>query len=274
MTDFLTLNGLAVEIADGRFTGDPDDLLDEGRAEDGTFFRTEISRKRRYQFTTTILTPSEAEALKGWVDGRGDLFSFNSTKYGSKAYGPSAGGTHSISSSEKKFGASSLLVGSGSTISYAFGSEYSSAYSYAAWKRTASNVFTHYGITSAGTQYKAGSTHTATGSDGVTLWSSMSTGTLTLDGQDIGGVNSASAYYDHLVVVPYVMTAAMFAALAADSSGIPGLPRLTAVVGSTAGTTVTMTAHGKVTGEEFMQAVIDGTFYADARVLSGVLHEA
>lgn len=271
---FLTLDGLTIEVRDGTFRQTTDDLRDEGRAEDGSWVESETATKREWMFQTTPMTPSNAVAHRGWLNGWGHRFPFDSTKYSSKVLGPNAGGTHSISAVQSKFGGSSLLVGSGSTIVYAFGSAYSSAWSISAWKYTSGAAWAHYGLTSGSTQYKAGAAHTPTGSDSVALWAAMSSGSLTLDGQDEGGVNTASAYYDHLVVRPYVMTAAMFAAEAAATSAHPGLPKLAAVIGETSGTTISTNVYSRVVEETHIQVRIGSTFYPDARILTVRLKEA
>ena len=271
---FLTLDGLTIEVRDGTFRAAPDDIRDEARAEDGSWFESETAAKREWVFQTVPLTPANALAHEGWLNGRGHTLAFDSTKYSSKILGPNAGGTHSLSAVQSKFGGFSLLVGSGSTIVYNFGSGYSSLWSISAWKYTSTPAWVHYGLTSAGTQYKAGAAHTATGSDSVALWAAMSSGSLTLDGQDQGGVNTASAFYDHVVVRPYVMTAAMFAAEAAATSARPGLGKVAAVIGHTSGQTISTNVYPRITDQTYVQVNIGGTFYPDARVFTVRLKEA
>lgn len=234
---FLTVNGLTVQVRKDSWSESNDDVQTTGRAVNGTYFRDVVAYKRGWTGETPILTGTTAAALRDWIKGRGDYASFESSTRTSRGLTPSGTGTANTSTSEKKFGTRSLLISSGGTAAYAFGSGYASRWTVCVWKRTASNVFTHYAIDDAGTQYKAGAVHTPSGSDSVANWLTSSSGTFTLLGKDIAGTNSASAYYDELVVVPYRMTSTQIAALAARTAALSSVPSAVLVGGDCVGGT-------------------------------------
>jgi hypothetical protein len=225
---YATLNGLEVPFLEGTLTKTPVNIGSSSRVISGKYFQGVTSRTTDFEGATIPLVEEDHDFLRDFVEGRGHLWSFNEDKFSGDGLGPNAGGTSSISTTEKKFGAASLLIGSGSSIEYELGSAFASGsqWTISVWKRTASNTFTHYAILDDGTQYKAGAVHTPSGSDDVTNWLSMTGSNLTIEGKDIAGTNSASAYYDQLVVRPFRMSAEAILAEASATVAFPALPHL------------------------------------------------
>lgn len=263
---FLSLNGCRIPVAVDGFREIPANSGEGTRVANGRYTQGISNRSTDYELTTPLLSPELSEVLRSFVEGRGFSWSFDADLFSSDGLGPLAGGSYSISTSEKKFGAGSLLVSSGSSVAFFLGLSFIAGRRWTAsvFKRTASGIFTHYAIDDAGVQYKNGLLHTPTGSDDVEKWLSVdAAGVLTLLGRDIAGVNSTTAFYDQLVVVPYRKTKDMLLAESAATSAFASLPAL-----SMSGECIsddTINVLGEV-ADSTMRRVGDGTLRRTLRI--------
>ena len=124
MADFLTINGIAIPIADsGRPTREKE-RIGGGftRAPNAAGRNSYVARKRLHEYMTSILTPMEAAACAGLIRGEGYLWSFNSNLYDGKGLGPAATSLSTIRTAEvratvnnPKWGAGCVAVEKDST---------------------------------------------------------------------------------------------------------------------------------------------------------------
>lgn len=274
----LTLNGLTIRI-----TAFSENTVNIGARTDSINGRRRngvLARKRSWSAAGNLVNKPTMDALRCWIAGEGHSWSFeddgesdtNAGLYSSTGIGPQAGGgTYSRDATQHKFGASSLLVSSGSTCSYFIGAQAKSVpFTIALWKLV-SSTWTHYAITHDGegnfTQYKSGSVHTPSGSDDIELWLDINTGTgvVGLKGKNIAGTNAA-ANYDDLRFIPQVITAGMISALAdnARTTAYPDYPAVQISGDSVDGETVNVCAYieeltyagplGRATGRTYDEA--------------------
>lgn len=234
----LTINGLQIRV-----TALSDQTMNIGSRSDSVNGRRRngvLARKRSWSAAGNLVDKSTMDALRVWVAGEGHSWSFeddggsdtNAGLYSSTGIGPQAGGgTFSRDATQHKFGASSLLVGSGSTCSYFVGAQAKSVpFTISIWKLV-STAWIHYAIVHDGagnfTQYKSGALHTPTGSDDIEKWMDINigTGVVSLLGKNIAGTVTA-ANYDDMRFIPASITTAMIAALAnaARTTAYPALP--------------------------------------------------
>lgn len=222
---FCEINGFAVDIADGEWSESSEDIGAMGRAHSGAYRRTRWARKRTFEGATGVYDESDGEAIRSLLRGDGDSWDFDDSTYwersarGTGIYSGSA--TRTTSSPAPKFGAACIEVSSGATLTFA--TDLGSDWTITHWKdASGGGVWNFFGLTSTGDYYVNGTKNTGADPD---QWSGVTSGRAFLRGEN--NSNSASdAYYDEVIVLPYVATDAMISALAGRTAAVPGLPRV------------------------------------------------
>lgn len=215
----LTINGWTVPLAASTAHGLGVDLVGpaDSLASDGSLQRTAIASKRSLpRLQTTPLDLDEARALVRLLHGIGEVWTFDDasdTDVGSKGTGPESGSSGTRNTSTVKHGDAAWRVSAGASTSWEIGA---STYTAMFWRDTTGGTpgtWVHYALTSAGDYWAAGSKNSGTDPANFT----DVTGTIfSLEGKSDGG-SSATSYYDHLVILPFVLADAQIEAAAADA---------------------------------------------------------
>lgn len=234
---FCTVNGLSIEIKHKSWSEESEDVTDMGRTPNGTLFMNTTAYKRRWRGRVPLTVGALSAALRDWIKANFQYANFESSVRTNMGATPTVVGTFSTSTSQKKFGSRGGLISSGGSAAYALGTQFATKWTMVVWKRTALNTFTHYAINSDGVQYKAGAVHTPSGGDSVVNWATIASGTFTLLGKDVGGTNSANAFYDELLFFPFILDVTMIAALAARTASLNFTPCTVLLGGDTVGGT-------------------------------------
>lgn len=178
---------------------------------------------------SVLQSKDDARALIGLVQGDGHQWSFDADLYSSKGLGPQAGYTVTMSATGGVTGGGYVQVTSAQVLGYRKlqTSDFTMmVYKYvgAAWVQY---VYTFDASSGTVIQYKNGVAHSPVAGDSILNWFAYSAGTgdFVLSGKNIDGTNGNSRY-DQLVIVPWLMTAAMVAAFHAQigTSNIPFSP--------------------------------------------------
>lgn len=215
----IDLSAIAATAQDPK--GDRRDIGEAAEASDGSWRVTRQTRKRDLSFLSIPLAGSDAYAWESLITGEGHHWTFDSSLYGSKGMGPTAGFVASQTAGTPKFGAGVLRVtATTGTITYA--AAVNSAGGTGAWTvmvwRFESGVWHHYVVTSAGHKWLDG-----VRADGTsTTWLSVSGANVT-----ITNTAGAAQDYDDLVVLPFAVLDAwpplVFAAASIAFSDLPFL---------------------------------------------------
>ena len=241
----LTINDIvlgAIIAAGEEPKGGRRDIGGEGVATDGSTRITRSTRKRDLKFRTIYLTEADAHAWESLLIGEGEVWSFDTSLYGSKGLGPSSSTGATIAGPTFcKFGTGKLnLAATTGTISFAaavnaFGS--AAAWTVCVWRSTDTGAtWTHYAVRSDGAKWVAGVRDDAAS----TTWLSVdAAGVVT-----IANTTGAAVQYDDLAVLPYLVLTTWPAVLAAATRAWTPLPYLDA-----GGTWVTEQTRRRVFGQ-------------------------
>lgn len=119
MSAFLTINGIAVSVANGS-ASKTRDVVGAGitRAQSGAARNNFNAKKWHFKGKTTPIVANEALFLRALLDGMGDRWTFDADLYSDKGVNASVntGGTIITTNPTPKYGASSLSLGSGTGI--------------------------------------------------------------------------------------------------------------------------------------------------------------
>lgn len=273
---FLTLNGWAVGVANGNAKMRREEVgLQEGRAFTGQQHDTRRAVKRTGQFTTTVLSEDDGDALENLLTGIGWHFPFDADLYSEDTrLSPSSGYTATLgtTSPSPKFGTKRMGVPSATTISWPCG--LSTNYTVMAWIWNGT-TWDHWIRRSDDT----------TGTPVVTLWKNGASGQPNLYAMTVssGSVNllgrnpttnatGVTIYFDDLVVLPWVASASQIAAWSAATSAFSPIPKLD-LAGDVVRDGSAIEVRAKVTDVVLTQAMVDGTWTDNARRVSFTLLE-
>lgn len=224
---WLTLNG--IELAAIAHVGSPPksprrEIGEMKEAGDGTMRITRQNRKRDLSFESVPLVRANAFAWEGLICGEGEVWSFDSSLYGSKGLGPNAGYNASIvTGGTPKFGGGHLrLPATTGTITFDNAAWNASggyvAFTAMVW-RFESGAWHHYIIRSDLAKWVDGVRNDAAS----TTWFSVSSGDVTL-----ANTSGADVDYDDLVVLPYNILDAWAPIFGTALEAFSALPYLTA----------------------------------------------
>lgn len=204
----LAINGITVSsiMAIEDPTGERRDIGDESMGADGTLRITRQTRKRDLKFKTIPLSISDAHAWESLFIGEGEVWTFDSSLYGSKGLGPSSSTLATIVAGSTKFGAGKLELGATTgSISFNFPAVnmYNSSqilWTVSVWRSTDSGVtWTSYVVRGTDAAQDAKWVDGVRNDAASTTWLSVAAdGKVTISNTTAGAVQ-----YDDLVVLPY-----------------------------------------------------------------------
>lgn len=271
---FLTINGWDIPIADGNASMAYRQLGRQSRSYTGILSGTYRAKVREWQVQTTIQDESASEAIEGLIDGTGHTWTFDNDLYSSKGLGPVSGYTATVAAAGGKVGGM-LTVVSNTNIAW-WATSAHVPWTFMTWKKDLVGTWRHYALTVTGTQYKDGAVHVPGAGDTILNWSAESSGAFTIIGKGIDGVN-ANAYYDDMVVVPYIMPAEQIAAAYTEGAAGRGFSLLPVLklTGDCVAEAYSgpLSVVGEMSNNEFIQAVYSGTFQSNLRRMDFVLRE-
>lgn len=198
------------------------DIGEEAQGSDGSLRITRQTRKRDLTIKSVPLSTADALAWESLCIGEGEVWSFDSSVYGSKGLGPAAatgtGYTHQIATS--KFGVGRLRVNDTSgNISFPgaatnlFGR--TSDWAVCVWYSADGVTWTHYVVRSDGAKWVDAVRNDAAS----TTWLSVSSGTVSLN-----NTNFFSYLFDDLIVFPFLILNAWPAQIFARTTAYPPTP--------------------------------------------------
>lgn len=208
---FLTINGLTVPA---RNDTAPFELRGVGGEDDLAYNGTPIlSRQRQVvdiSFESTPLSLSDALAWAGLISGEGEVWSFDSTLYGSKGLGPNSATGLSVGTGKISNG---LNIAANSPARTAvFEAGLPTKYAVLCWYKLGAGSWAHYVVQYTGSttqKWVDGTRNDAASTSWLTVSSSV---TLTGDTVSI-------TYVDDLVVLPYCMPTSWPAIIYARTNG-------------------------------------------------------
>lgn len=254
MAEFFYMNAVPVSIEHGKFKEVTTKVGASDHMHSGQPRRTRRNRRRKWTATTRFNSPSVALEILRIAEGDGEVWTFDdatSPEFGSKGFGARAGSvwTRLTTSPTPKHGAGCIEVDS----SDAFEADFAlgSSWTILVWKNdsTSDANWVSFALTSAGDFWEDG---TKNGSNDPDLWIDVSSGYPALEGKDDAGSVSPTRY-DHLVVLPWVMTDAAAAAYTAQSAIAWGLCPRIHLSGDAVPDADGVTVFGEETGTEYTQ---------------------
>lgn len=272
---FLLVNGFEIEVLDDSLNANRTDMQTWGRSAALTYEGSTYRALRQWQFDTVPLTEAEAKAMTGWLEGRGNMWTFeryesygNTTQFTrfsvEDGLSMGSGATHYSTAKYGTWAAQiNTSVNSTFTASLVQGGAATPQWSFHVWKASNGGAYApctaHYdGATVRFFGGSAGNT-TTTAFAWVTFSAGSAALSVTLQGEDFAGAGGTTQY-DHLMVTPYALTTPMVNALGARTSAVPAFP-FVEVTGSMSGTaTSTFQAKAFIEGAEVLQGTKYGTF--------------
>lgn len=261
MTAFLRLNGITVPVQDEKASESNEEIGSSGRALDGAFVTSRRAVKRRWEFSTSLITTKEASAFRNLVNGRGYVFSFDSSLYSSKGTAASGG---TVSAVQKKFGANSAQVPAAGALVFA-GLAFDPttapwSVSFWFWNGT---VWAHYVETSDGTQYVngvavGGNTFTTTAANQLTLTNPS---------------GAAARYFDDVWITQGAWPSTWPAMIYGYGAAVPQAPTLVADGLAIENNLESVLVRGEAGQSTFRQGVNAGAWTANLQALSFTLQE-
>ena len=175
-----------------------------------------IAQREGFQARCVPSSQEEALALEGWLEGLGEVWTFDDDYY-------SVGGMNATISGETipyagKHG--NAVIPTDADLAFECGDAYVSAWSVWLWYFDGVATWDHYLIRSDGSAWKNGGAVAAPG------WLTVSGGTFTL--AMYGAPDPGWALYDDLVIVPYSVPSSWVASIFAEHTarGWQPLPKL------------------------------------------------
>jgi hypothetical protein len=282
----LRLDGWNLEALIDGFEAPDQSVESFTRAINDDYVGVTYSVKKGYAFETPPLSHAAADAVEGWVRGRGHRWTYRQTTNGSTRFtkGSSDSGlslTAGTSNATGLFGNPGLLLNSGasSSATASFGSE--GNWSFQTYHRVSGGSFVSYVVRSLdGTIDFWVSGATAAGISVATVTAASGFLGMSLLGRNAAGSN-ATAQFDGTRLLPYALTESQILSLATPFYGLPtgGFAKapygvLTGSILSRGGPAVNgagerggQSVKGFVDSHELAPVVLDGTWSPNARRL-------
>lgn len=258
----LLVNGLTVPIAEDSMSESPREVGSAEPAFDGSLSRTRQSTKTDIAFATPPLSSADALAWLELLRGKGEHWSFDTSLYGSKGLGPTAGYVASNPAGTPKFGAAVLRL-TATTGDIEFTAGLGSIWTMMVW-RYESAVWHHYTVCSDGKKWLDGVRADAT----VTTWFGVAAGIPHLSNS-----TGAAVDYDDLVLLPFLVSTTWPPVFGIAATAFSELPKLT-LSGDLIWEASTRTVLGSVSAVKPLRGVLSGVSAATHRTLSVMLEEA
>lgn len=278
-TQFLTVNSLDLSVTS--FGKNSDDVEAFGRGGGFTFEGVTYADKTEWTYETPPMTPAEADALVGWIKGKGHYWPFTYTDNttstvrftpyssdGGLAFLPSTGYTASSNGNYSRWGMM-LHPGANTSATATFGTE-STGLTASGWKKVGADPWELCSLVYSGGTIKCFVGHLQTTAFawcgvGATLgywW-------IQLQGENGAGSNATSLFAGWMMT-PYAMATAMFQARTSRLVAEPDFPYV-GVSGKQTRGLYEVTAKGFVTRRPAERVLVDGVWYPNAERLSGTL---
>lgn len=272
---FLIINGFEVEVLDESLNANRTDVQTWGRNAGLTFEGVTHRPCRGWSFDTTPLTAAEAASVTGWIEGRGNMWTFErydsykaTTQFSrfsvEDGLSIGSGATHYATA---KFGtwAAQLNTSVNTTFTASLMREgiATPTWGFSTWKASNGGTYApcsaHYdGATVRYFGGTAGNT-TTTAFAWASFTASSAALSVVLQGEDFAGTGGTTQY-DGVLVTPYALSTLMVTALGARTRAVPALPYVE-VTGSMAGSATAMfLCKGFIEGAEVLQGTKYGTF--------------
>lgn len=219
----LSINGInagALIAAGDEPKGERRDIGEMSQATDGTLSITRQARKRDLRFKSVPITRSDADAWESLIIGEGEVWSFDSSLYGSKGLGPSANVGCTQQTNTSKFGTGRLHVpDTTGSISFPAASNIfgkSTDWSVGVYRSTdGAFSWAHTFVRSDGAKWIDGVRN-----DGAsTTWLSVTSGVVTIE-----NTGFASFLCDDLVILPFKVLDAWPPLIYARAAAYPPAP--------------------------------------------------
>lgn len=226
----LAVNGInvgAIIAAANEPKGERRNIGAEILAADGSWRTTRQTRKRDVKFTTIPLTKDDAFVWESFFVGEGEVWSFNTSLYGSKGLPASANVGCTIASGSPKFGAAKLIVpATTGSIAFAAGPNLYGSFNnwmLSVWRSTDSgSTWTNYIINGTSTTQLQKWVDGVRNDAATTTWLTMSsTGTAT-----IANTSGSAVWYDDLVILPFSVPTTWPPVWGVRTTAFPSLPYL------------------------------------------------
>jgi len=274
MAEFLTLNGIAIQVLVEGANFEPMRLMDSARAESMALIENLEAEKGRWRFDLPPMSRADAYAHRQLINGAGHYFSFDASFYSSRALAPIAlfGGTIGAAAPAPWLGAgrANFALGAGNFVTYQtnVGVTLSQMMVMVA-RNVAAGGWSHYMKDLAGNTWLNGAP------TGALAWFNVAgaNGSVSV-GADAGNAIA----YDELVILPYHVPASWPAQMYAFQNPAAGNTQWSSLKqlkmqGEILPEGGTKIVHGRVLGEKILSALLPTGFDQAARQLSVELVE-
>jgi hypothetical protein len=274
MAEFLTLNGIALQVLIEGANWEPMRLIDSARAENMSLIENLEGEKGRGTFTLQPMTRADAYAHRQLINGAGHYFSFDTSFYSSRGLAPIAltGGTIGAAAPAPWLGAGRALfaLGAGNFVTYQTNVGVTLAQMTVMIARNvAAGGWNHYMKDLAGNTWLNGA------ATGALAWFNVAGA----NGSVVVGADAGNAIaYDELVILPYHVPASWAAQMYAFQNPAAGNTQWSSLKqlklqGEVLPEGGTKIVHGRVLSEKILSAQLPTGFEQAARQLTFELVE-
>lgn len=278
---FLTINGKEVPVA-SYARPEREVIGARGRSQNAVMRRGDRAQALILDVETPVIEAADADELEGMALGLGYAFGFDTGLYsGRTSLGPNAGYTAALGTTAPtpKYGTRRLNVNSsGGAVAWAVDLPVSNQWTAMWWhnlNNSPANTWTHYAVVNDGGQWTvytdgavtygpSGTPPTSPGNFSQAVSGDVLT--FSLLGKQVNGTNSAVAYFDDLVILPWAASAELVAAVDASARAYPA-PPFVEVSGDCVDGDVVLCSLA-VTSQTGVQAVMGGAWKTTLRSVS------
>lgn len=265
MVDMITLNGWRLPVLDGSLKRVDVNGGSRARRYNGRYSDHRRFRELTWAGETPTLSPQDAKAVFRLLKGLGDTwdFSFTNKSFKGNIIESSANVTYASNYGRGATDGMKITSGNGCSILSPLSEPF--------WDGTWTIIFDHSVTAGSGfSRYLRTSDHT--GGDGYKngVFGDYSIGTIlqfdTTNGFQLQGhnpgVGASDAYYDNLVILPYVVTTEMALLWSLDTNYFSNIPFLDMTISNNP---VTYNVITDAEGSGYLQASMNGTWYNNAQ---------
>lgn len=250
----------------------------------GYHAKSNLGVKVRFEAKTAYYDHDDALAIAQWIDGVGQVWDFESAtaasqQWGSKGTGANSGSSWDVDSTYNKYGTYGIDVDGASSEYFRVDTPLATGtlgltpddYTIMFWRQEGTGgTQYHYAYVSdngSATEYRNGSSGTYNITNTVSI-STGAAGYVSLLGKAIAdGTTNVQAFYDELIILPYAATSDMVTAVYSKGSAMSKLP-LVDVKGDAVGSNGYITMLSRVTGRDYIQGNLSGSFASNVSRVS------